>query len=227
MAFSVLLPWPLTFTKIRWWSFFLMLVKVNGRWQETMLFNFLQCVLVMDAFLKRLIIYLLHYNNKQEVESFRKRQRQWERPQRRTQMSWKRNKFVSGSGSGGIQGALLPPTRTTIIPSKGLSNEPGQNSCFLNSALQVHTWLYTHDTHTDPTSNHNQNNIQIQQQNWNCWTETKWFSWVRGQEVKVQLWDRDTWEQQSRWEERQPWTGQETESQVITFPSSLGLWQHR
>eukprot|EP00066_Takifugu_rubripes_P012028 XP_011601294.1 PREDICTED: inactive ubiquitin carboxyl-terminal hydrolase 54 isoform X4 [Takifugu rubripes] len=102
-----------------------------------MLFNFLQCVLVMDAFLKRLIIYLLHYNNKQEVESFRKRQRQWERPQRRTQMSWKRNQFVSGSGSGGIQGALLPPTMTTIIPSKGLSNEPGQNSCFLNSALQV------------------------------------------------------------------------------------------
>ncbi|TNM99615.1 hypothetical protein fugu_012648 [Takifugu bimaculatus] len=52
-------------------------------------------------------------------------------------MSWKRNQFVSGSGSGGIQGALLPPTMTTIIPSKGLSNEPGQNSCFLNSALQV------------------------------------------------------------------------------------------
>lgn len=34
MAFSVLLPWTLTFTEIRWWSFFLTLVKVNGRWQE-------------------------------------------------------------------------------------------------------------------------------------------------------------------------------------------------
>lgn len=179
MASPVLLPWPLTFTKIRWWSFFLTLVKVNGRSQE----KILKCVLVMDAFLKRLIIYLPNYNNKQEVESFRKRQRQWERPQRRTQMSWKRNQFVSGSGSGGIQGALLPPTMTTIIPSKGLSNEPGQNSCFLNSALQVHTRRHTHDTHTDPTANHN--NIQIQQQNWNCWNETKWFSWVRGQEVKV------------------------------------------
>lgn len=143
----VLLPWPLTFTKLRWWSFFLMLVEVNGRWQETMLFNFLKCVWVMDAFLKRLIIYLLNYNNKQEVESFRRRQRPWERRQRRTQMSWKRNQFVSGSGSGGIQVALLPPTMTTIISSKGLSNEPGQNSCFLNSALQVHTRLHTRYTH--------------------------------------------------------------------------------
>uniref|UniRef100_A0A4W6BLD3 Ubiquitin specific peptidase 54a n=1 Tax=Lates calcarifer TaxID=8187 RepID=A0A4W6BLD3_LATCA len=50
-------------------------------------------------------------------------------------MSWKRNYFASGSsGSGGI---LTPRTMTSIAPSKGLSNEPGQNSCFLNSALQV------------------------------------------------------------------------------------------
>uniref|UniRef100_A0A3P8NIL8 USP domain-containing protein n=1 Tax=Astatotilapia calliptera TaxID=8154 RepID=A0A3P8NIL8_ASTCA len=50
-------------------------------------------------------------------------------------MSWKRNYFASdSSGSGGI---LTPRTTTSIAPSKGLSNEPGQNSCFLNSALQV------------------------------------------------------------------------------------------
>ncbi|XP_076598793.1 inactive ubiquitin carboxyl-terminal hydrolase 54a isoform X2 [Chaetodon auriga] len=71
-------------------------------------------------------------------------------------MSWKRNYFASGSGGGGggvsssggaggsssgvgggMQGILTPRTMTSIAPSKGLSNEPGQNSCFLNSALQV------------------------------------------------------------------------------------------
>uniref|UniRef100_A0A3Q2UK86 Peptidase C19 ubiquitin carboxyl-terminal hydrolase domain-containing protein n=1 Tax=Fundulus heteroclitus TaxID=8078 RepID=A0A3Q2UK86_FUNHE len=51
-------------------------------------------------------------------------------------MSWKRNYFASGGG-GGTQGVLAPPTMTSITASKGLSNEPGQNSCFLNSALQV------------------------------------------------------------------------------------------
>uniref|UniRef100_A0A8C8I7L1 USP domain-containing protein n=1 Tax=Oncorhynchus tshawytscha TaxID=74940 RepID=A0A8C8I7L1_ONCTS len=50
-------------------------------------------------------------------------------------MSWKRNYFASGSG--GLQGIFTPRTMTSIAPSKGLSNEPGQNSCFLNSALQV------------------------------------------------------------------------------------------
>ncbi|CAI5655033.1 unnamed protein product [Oreochromis niloticus] len=64
-------------------------------------------------------------------------------------MSWKRNYFASGSsgsgvsggggggGGAGTQGILTPRTMTSIAPSKGLSNEPGQNSCFLNSALQV------------------------------------------------------------------------------------------
>ncbi|XP_026165111.1 inactive ubiquitin carboxyl-terminal hydrolase 54a [Mastacembelus armatus] len=65
-------------------------------------------------------------------------------------MSWKRNYFASGSGGSGVgasgaggrggdgmQGILTPRTMTSIAPSKGLSNEPGQNSCFLNSALQV------------------------------------------------------------------------------------------
>uniref|UniRef100_A0A8C6MJ83 Ubiquitin specific peptidase 54a n=1 Tax=Nothobranchius furzeri TaxID=105023 RepID=A0A8C6MJ83_NOTFU len=52
-------------------------------------------------------------------------------------MSWKRNYFASSRCEGGMQGILTPRTMTSIAPSKGLSNEPGQNSCFLNSALQV------------------------------------------------------------------------------------------
>ncbi|KAM9561417.1 ubiquitin carboxyl-terminal hydrolase 54-like isoform 1-T1 [Salvelinus alpinus] len=57
-------------------------------------------------------------------------------------MSWKRNYFASGGGSGGPGGGLqglitTPRTVASFAPSKGLSNEPGQNSCFLNSALQV------------------------------------------------------------------------------------------
>lgn len=56
-------------------------------------------------------------------------------------MSWKRNYFASGGGAaGGMQGLVTPRTMTSIAPSKGLSNEPGQNSCFLNSALQV-SWV--------------------------------------------------------------------------------------
>ncbi|XP_053367482.1 inactive ubiquitin carboxyl-terminal hydrolase 54 isoform X2 [Clarias gariepinus] len=50
-------------------------------------------------------------------------------------MSWKRNYFASGSS--GLQSVSSPGTMNSIAPSKGLSNEPGQNSCFLNSALQV------------------------------------------------------------------------------------------
>uniref|UniRef100_A0A8C6X6F7 Ubiquitin specific peptidase 54 n=1 Tax=Naja naja TaxID=35670 RepID=A0A8C6X6F7_NAJNA len=50
-------------------------------------------------------------------------------------MSWKRNYFSVGQG--GMQGMFTPRNTTSIAPSKGLSNEPGQNSCFLNSALQV------------------------------------------------------------------------------------------
>ncbi|XP_029464821.1 inactive ubiquitin carboxyl-terminal hydrolase 54 isoform X3 [Rhinatrema bivittatum] len=50
-------------------------------------------------------------------------------------MSWKRNYFSVGRG--GVQGMFMPRSSTSIAPSKGLINEPGQNSCFLNSALQV------------------------------------------------------------------------------------------
>lgn len=65
-------------------------------------------------------------------------------------MSWKRNYFASGSS--GLQGIFTPRTMTSIAPSKGLSNEPGQNSCFLNSALQViytyfHTQAISHECH--------------------------------------------------------------------------------
>ncbi|XP_029420978.1 inactive ubiquitin carboxyl-terminal hydrolase 54 isoform X2 [Nannospalax galili] len=50
-------------------------------------------------------------------------------------MSWKRSYFSGGRGT--VQGMFAPRSSTSIAPSKGLSNEPGQNSCFLNSALQV------------------------------------------------------------------------------------------
>ncbi|XP_078499365.1 ubiquitin carboxyl-terminal hydrolase 54 isoform X2 [Lissotriton helveticus] len=50
-------------------------------------------------------------------------------------MSWKRTYFAVGRG--GVHGMFTPRNSTSIAPSKGLSNEPGQNSCFLNSALQV------------------------------------------------------------------------------------------
>ncbi|XP_073208955.1 ubiquitin carboxyl-terminal hydrolase 54 isoform X10 [Lepidochelys kempii] len=50
-------------------------------------------------------------------------------------MSLKRTYFSVGRG--GVQGMFTPRSTTSIAPSKGLSNEPGQNSCFLNSALQV------------------------------------------------------------------------------------------
>uniref|UniRef100_A0A8B9EIH3 Ubiquitin specific peptidase 54 n=1 Tax=Anser cygnoides TaxID=8845 RepID=A0A8B9EIH3_ANSCY len=50
-------------------------------------------------------------------------------------MSWKRSYFSVGQGN--VQGMFTPRNTTSIAPSKGLSNEPGQNSCFLNSALQV------------------------------------------------------------------------------------------
>ncbi|XP_069609339.1 ubiquitin carboxyl-terminal hydrolase 54 isoform X4 [Ranitomeya imitator] len=50
-------------------------------------------------------------------------------------MSWKRNYFSTGRG--GVQEMFTPRNSISIAPSKGLINEPGQNSCFLNSALQV------------------------------------------------------------------------------------------
>ncbi|KAK7815113.1 hypothetical protein U0070_007778 [Myodes glareolus] len=53
-------------------------------------------------------------------------------------MSWKRNYFSGSCGS--VQGMFAPRSSMSIAPSKGLSNEPGQNSCFLNSALQANEY---------------------------------------------------------------------------------------
>ncbi|XP_073452790.1 ubiquitin carboxyl-terminal hydrolase 54 isoform X4 [Aquarana catesbeiana] len=50
-------------------------------------------------------------------------------------MSWKRSYFSTGRG--GVNEMFTPRNSISIAPSKGLINEPGQNSCFLNSALQV------------------------------------------------------------------------------------------
>ncbi|KAM9326354.1 ubiquitin carboxyl-terminal hydrolase 54 [Gastrophryne carolinensis] len=50
-------------------------------------------------------------------------------------MSWKRNYFPTSRG--GMHEMFTPRNSISIAPSKGLINEPGQNSCFLNSALQV------------------------------------------------------------------------------------------
>uniref|UniRef100_UPI00398F5EE2 ubiquitin carboxyl-terminal hydrolase 54-like isoform X2 n=1 Tax=Pristiophorus japonicus TaxID=55135 RepID=UPI00398F5EE2 len=49
-------------------------------------------------------------------------------------MSWRKNYFTPNSN---LQGMFMPRSTTSIAASKGLMNEPGQNSCFLNSALQV------------------------------------------------------------------------------------------
>lgn len=47
-----------------------------------------------------------------------------------------------GAGSGGVAGPGLgksyqPGSMLSLALTKGLLNEPGQNSCFLNSAVQV------------------------------------------------------------------------------------------
>ncbi|XP_055517780.1 inactive ubiquitin carboxyl-terminal hydrolase 54-like isoform X2 [Leucoraja erinacea] len=49
-------------------------------------------------------------------------------------MSWRKNYFTPNNN---LQGMFMPRSTTSIAASKGLMNEPGQNSCFLNSALQV------------------------------------------------------------------------------------------
>ncbi|XP_078387016.1 inactive ubiquitin carboxyl-terminal hydrolase 54a isoform X2 [Cetorhinus maximus] len=49
-------------------------------------------------------------------------------------MSWRKGYFTPNNN---LQGMFMPRSTTSIAASKGLMNEPGQNSCFLNSALQV------------------------------------------------------------------------------------------
>ncbi|XP_059496314.1 inactive ubiquitin carboxyl-terminal hydrolase 54-like isoform X6 [Stegostoma tigrinum] len=49
-------------------------------------------------------------------------------------MSWRKGYFTPNNN---VEGMFLPRSTTSIAASKGLMNAPGQNSCFLNSALQV------------------------------------------------------------------------------------------
>ncbi|XP_060710003.1 inactive ubiquitin carboxyl-terminal hydrolase 54-like [Hemiscyllium ocellatum] len=49
-------------------------------------------------------------------------------------MSWRKGYFTPNNN---LQDMFLPRSTTSIAASKGLMNAPGQNSCFLNSALQV------------------------------------------------------------------------------------------
>lgn len=49
-------------------------------------------------------------------------------------MAWV--KFLRKPG-GSLGRAYQPGSTLSLAPTKGLLNEPGQNSCFLNSAVQV------------------------------------------------------------------------------------------
>lgn len=43
---------------------------------------------------------------------------------------------------GGLKKSYQPGSMLSLALTKGLLNEPGQNSCFLNSAVQVRTIFY-------------------------------------------------------------------------------------
>ena len=43
---------------------------------------------------------------------------------------------------GGLKKSYQPGSMLSLALTKGLLNEPGQNSCFLNSAVQVRTVSY-------------------------------------------------------------------------------------
>ena len=49
-------------------------------------------------------------------------------------MAWQ--KFFRKPG-GNLAKSYQPGSMLSLAPTKGLLNEPGQNSCFLNSAVQV------------------------------------------------------------------------------------------
>lgn len=50
-------------------------------------------------------------------------------------MAWA--KFLRKPGGGNLGKVYQPGSMLSLAPTKGLLNEPGQNSCFLNSAVQV------------------------------------------------------------------------------------------
>lgn len=54
-------------------------------------------------------------------------------------MAWV--KFLRRPG-GNLGKVYQPGSILSLAPTKGLLNEPGQNSCFLNSAVQVRKKLY-------------------------------------------------------------------------------------
>lgn len=54
-------------------------------------------------------------------------------------MAWV--KFLRKPG-GNLGKAYQPGSMLSLAPTKGLLNEPGQNSCFLNSAVQVRPQLF-------------------------------------------------------------------------------------
>lgn len=54
-------------------------------------------------------------------------------------MAWV--KFLRKPG-GNLGKVYQPGSILSLAPTKGLLNEPGQNSCFLNSAVQVRIFFY-------------------------------------------------------------------------------------
>lgn len=56
-------------------------------------------------------------------------------------MAWV--KFLRKPG-GNLGKGYQPGSVMSLAPTKGLLNEPGQNSCFLNSAVQVRKRFFFH-----------------------------------------------------------------------------------
>ena len=52
-------------------------------------------------------------------------------------MSWVRSLIPGRPGGAVLRRGRLLGSVSSLAPAKGLLNEPGQNSCFLNSAVQV------------------------------------------------------------------------------------------
>lgn len=59
-----------------------------------------------------------------------------------SQMAWAKFFRKPGSNLGRV---YQPGSMLSLAPTKGLLNEPGQNSCFLNSAVQVCIYLFIHN----------------------------------------------------------------------------------
>ena len=64
-------------------------------------------------------------------------------------MAWV--KFFRKPG-GKLANSYQAGSMLSLAPTKGLLNEPGQNSCFLNSAVQVGTGAHATRVHSGPTA---------------------------------------------------------------------------